>query len=490
MLVRTAPTLMRIHLTRIATAALALLPLPAQQPAPPPNVVFLLADDLGWADVSPNNPQTFYPTPHIEGLAAGGLNLVQAYAACPVCSPTRASILTGKHPVRLDTTQWFGGPQPEQARARPRWNRPLLPAPYLDRLPLEELTLAEALRGRAYTTWFAGKWHLGPEGFWPGEQGFDFNIGGHAAGHPRRGYFAPFGFPTMDESPDGTYLTTRLTDEAVAFLDGRAGREGPFLLYLSYYQVHTPLQGRPDLVEVHERRRAALEPGRPIFGQEGSQRVREVQEHPVYAAMVEALDESVGRVLEALERNGLADDTLVVFFSDNGGLSTSEGHPTSNLPLRAGKGWLYEGGIREPCIIRWPGRIAAGTRSEVPVMSTDFMPTLCELAGVDLGGVRGLDGRSLVGLWTRGEAPERDALYWHYPHYSNQGGEPAGAIRVGDLKLIEDFASGRVELYDLGSDPGERRDLAGERPEAAAGLRSRLRAWREGIGARMPERAG
>jgi arylsulfatase A-like enzyme len=180
----------------------------------------------------------------------------------------------------------------------------------------------------------------------------------------------------------------------------------------------------------------------------------------------------------------------VVFFSDNGGLSTSEGHPTSNLPLRAGKGWLYEGGIREPCIVRWPGRIAAGTRSEVPVMSTDFMPTLCELAGVDLGGVRGLDGRSLVGLWTRGEAPERDALYWHYPHYSNQGGEPAGAIRVGDLKLIEDFASGRVELYDLGSDPGERRDLAGERPEAAAGLRSRLRAWREGIGARMPERAG
>ncbi|MDA1223449.1 MAG: sulfatase-like hydrolase/transferase, partial [Planctomycetota bacterium] len=298
----------------------------------PPNVVFLLVDDLGWADVSPNNPGTFYDTPNIARLAAEGMNLTQAYAACPVCSPTRASLMTGQNPARLDTTQYFGGTQPEGAKKRPNWKRPLYPAPYLNRLPAEARTVTEALGDQGFTNWFGGKWHLGDVGSWPEDHGFDINVGGHRAGHPPKGYFAPWGFPNLSDDPDGTYLTTRLTEEAVSFLDGRADAAEPFLLYLAYYQVHTPLQGRPDLVAKYEAKKAAMQIDEPIFGMEHQNRVRLVQEHAVYAAMVEAMDESVGRILEALDRNDLADDTIVVFFSDNGGLSTSEGLPTSNLP--------------------------------------------------------------------------------------------------------------------------------------------------------------
>jgi arylsulfatase A-like enzyme len=454
----------------------------------PPNVVFLLVDDLGWADVSPNNPGTFYDTPNVARLAAEGMNLTQAYAACPVCSPTRASLMTGQNPARLDTTQYFGGTQPQGAKARPNWKRPLYPAPYLNRLPAEARTLAEALGDRGFTNWFGGKWHLGDQGSWPEDHGFDINVGGHRAGHPPKGYFAPWGIPNLSDDADGTYLTTRLTDEAVSFLDGRADAEEPFLLYLAYYQVHTPLQGREDLVAKYQAKKAAMAIEEPIFGKEHLNRVRLVQEHAVYAAMVEAMDESVGRVLEALDRNGLADDTVVVFFSDNGGLSTSEGLPTSNLPLRAGKGWLYEGGVREPCIVRWPGRVEAGSESDFPVQSVDFYPTLCEITGADAGDDRVLDGVSLKGLLTGAEAPDRDTLYWHYPHYSNQGGGPAGAIRVGPHKLIEDFETGGIELYDVVADIGEQRDLAAEQPELAAMLLRQLRSWRSGIGARMPTR--
>jgi arylsulfatase A-like enzyme len=480
----------RLGLVLLGMAALAPARHAASQDrgARPPNVVFLLVDDLGWADVSPNNPGTFYETPNIARLATEGMNLTQAYAACPVCSPTRASLMTGQNPARLDTTQYFGGTQPAGAKARPNWKRPLYPAPYLNRLPAESRTLAEALGDRGFTTWFGGKWHLGDVGSWPEDHGFDINVGGHRAGHPPKGYFAPWGFPNLTEDPDGTYLTTRLTQEAVSFLDGRKGADEPFLLYLAYYQVHTPLQGRPDLVAKYEAKKAAMQIDEPIFGKEHQNRVRLVQEHAVYAAMVEAMDESVGQILAALDRNDLADDTVVVFFSDNGGLSTSEGLSTSNLPLRAGKGWMYEGGIREPCIVRWPGHVEPGSTSDFPIQSVDFYPTLCEITGADAGDDRVIDGVSLAGLWTGEGAPDRDTLYWHYPHYSNQGGGPAGAIRVGNHKLIEDFETGICELYDVVADPSEQNNLVVERAGLSEDLLGRLHSWRRGIGARMPTR--
>jgi arylsulfatase A-like enzyme len=443
-------------------------------PDTPPNVVVLLVDDLGWTDLGCYG-SSFYETPNIDRLAAQGVRFTQAYAASCVCSPTRGSLLCGKTPARTHTTDYFGG----QRKAA------LLPAAYERQLALEELTLAEALKEHGYRTAFLGKWHLGGEGFLPGDQGFDVNVGGWHAGHPYEGYFAPWGNPQLPDGPQGEYLTDRLTDEALAFLDGVG--DDPFLLYFAYYTVHTPLQARADLQARFEAQRAAL-PERgddERFGREEPRKVRLVQDHAVYAGMVAALDESVGRVLAKLDERGLADDTLVVLFSDNGGLSTSEGHPTSNLPLRAGKGWLYEGGIREPLIVRGPGVAGAGRVIDAPVISHDLMPTVLELCGLPPRPAQHLDGVSFAPALAGDAQPERE-LCWHYPHYGNQGGRPSGALRSGDWKLIEFFEDERVELYDLAHDLGEQRDLAAQEPERAAALRARLHAWRAEVGARMP----
>ena len=479
----------------LLTAGIALVILACTQPhklvsdetATQPNFLFLLVDDLGWADISPNRPDTFYETPNLERLARSGVRFSNAYAACPVCSPTRASLLTGRYPARMATTDWFGAPQPE--RVRKNGKRKLLPAPYLDHMPLERVTLTEALREAGYATFFAGKWHLGGEGYSPLEQGFEINRGGFKRGSPPGGYFSPYKNPALEDGPEGEHLTGRLTEESIAFLEERAkSPDQPFLLYLSYYAVHTPLQGRPDLVERAEKRRESLEIAGELFGREGARQVRLVQEHAVYAAMVESMDESVGRLLDTLDRTGLADDTVIVLFSDNGGLSTSEGHPTSNLPLRAGKGWLYEGGVRVPCLVRWPGKAAPGTTCDVPVVSTDFYPTFLEMAGLPRRQDEHVDGKSLVPLLRAPEQAtlDRETIYWHYPHYGNQGGAPGSALRQGDLKLIEHFEDGRVELFDLAADPGETNDLAAARADTTARLRARLAAWREEVGARLP----
>ncbi|MEM1450989.1 MAG: sulfatase [Planctomycetota bacterium] len=459
-----------------------------------PNVLFVLADDLGWMDVGFNNPHTFYDTPSIDRIAAEGMRFTAAYAACPVCSPTRASIMTGRHPARLHTTDYFGAPQPDSILAAARAGKkrlgrfqrhPLLPAPYVDRLVHEEVTLAEVLRERGYATFFAGKWHLGGEGFDPTTQGFDVNVAGHHRGGPygRGKYFHPFDMPGLD-SEEGDHLPARLAEEACAFIESHA--DEPWLCYLSFYSVHTPLMGRDDLVEKYERKRQGL--GLEAqWGKEGPRKVRLVQEHAVYAAMVAAMDEAVGEVLGALDRLGLADDTIVVFFSDNGGLSTSEGHPTSNLPLRAGKGWLYEGGVREPCAVRWPGRVEAGTSCDVPIQSIDFLPTLATATGARLDPDRPVDGVDILPVLAgAGDLPAR-ALHWHYPHHGNQGGSPGGAILDGGWKWIEFFGEGAPgELYRLGDDPGEARDLAADEPERAARMRRDLAAWRESVDATMP----
>lgn len=445
-----------------------------------PNVVVMVADDLGWTDLGCYG-STFYDTPHLDGLAARGLRFTQAYATCPVCSPTRASIVTGKFPARLATTDWFGAPQPDAVPEHPRMRSlPLLPAPYLDHLPLEEVTIAEAFREGGYRTFFGGKWHLGGEGYLPEDQGFDVNRGGNHRGGPPS-YFSPYKNPQLADGPEGEHLPDRLASELLSFAGAEPDR--PFFALLPFYSVHTPLQGRPDLVKKYEDRgKSRL----TAWGREGEREVRLVQNHAVYGAMVEAMDEAVGKILKGLEALGLGDDTIVVFTSDNGGLSTSEGHPTSNLPLRAGKGWLYEGGIRVPLILQGPGLTRGGSVVPAPVCSADLYPTLLDLAGLPLRPEQHLDGVSLRGVCAGDEATNRDVLYWHYPHYGNQGGSPGAAIREGDWKLIVHFEARPAELYNLRDDPGETHDRAGEAPERVAALRARLSAWQAAVGARFP----
>lgn len=448
--------------------------------AAPPNVVVIMADDLGWKDLGCTG-STFYETPNLDRLAKEGTRLSQAYSACPVCSPTRASMMTGKYPARLATTDYFGGPQPDGVAKHWTAKKPLLPAQYAPQLPLEEVTVAEALREAGYATFFAGKWHLGGEGYSPRDQGFETSIGGSAGLH----YFSPYRNPALPDGPEGEYVTYRLGQETAAFID--AHKERRFFAYLCLTAPHVPLQAPEELVKKYEAKRAGLAVTEPEWsaGEERSGRVRQVQDHPVYAAMIEAMDTAVGSVLDALERNGLKDNTLVVFTSDNGGLSTAEGHPTCNLPLRAGKGWLYEGGIRVPLIYRWPGGVPANAVRDTPVISTDLYPTLLELAGLPLRPEQHLDGRSIAPV-LRGEAAERDAFYWHYPHYGNQGGTPGAVIREGDWKLVRFFEDGREELYNLREDPGEQTNLASREMERVQAMGQRLSAWQAETGARMP----
>lgn len=444
-----------------------------------PNIIVFLVDDLGWADIQPNNPNTFYETPNIARLAESGMRFTDGYAACPVCSPSRAALQTGRYPVRTGVTDYIGAAQPE------RWKRntKLLPAPYREQLALDEVTIAEVLRPLGYRTAHFGKWHLGREPYWPEQQGYDVNIGGTYQGSPAgpRGYFSPYHNARLPDGPPGEHLPDRLARECVKFIE--ANRDRPFYANFCFYSVHVPLMAPDALVHKYEAKAAKLHATGPEWGDEGAQKVRLVQNHAVYAGMVESMDAAVGKVLDAVDRLGLTDRTIVVFTSDNGGLSTAEGHPTCNLPLRAGKGWLYEGGIREPLLIRCPGRVKPGSVCSTPVCSIDFLPTLAELAGG--AAARSVDGVSLVPLLDGGSLRPR-ALYWHYPHYGNQGGSPGSAIRDGDWKLIEWFEDGRRELFNVREDPGETRELSAAQPAKAKALADELAAWRKETGARMP----
>ncbi|WP_145117223.1 sulfatase [Rosistilla oblonga] len=443
-----------------------------------PNVVVFLVDDLGYMDIGANNPDCFYETPNIDALSNTAMRFSDGYAANPVCSPTRYSMMTGKYPSRVDATNFFSGKR----------SGTFEPAPLNDNMPLEEVTVAEALKTKGYATFFAGKWHLGEsEKYYPQNQGFDVNVGGHSKGGPYTGkkYFAPFKNPQMAvESPDGDHLPDRLARDTARFID--AHKAGPFFAYLSFYSVHTPLIGRPDLVAKYKAKGAKVNgqefgDEEQVFGDQ-PRKVRILQKHAVYAAMVEAMDEAVGKVLAQIEASGVADNTIVIFTSDNGGLSTSEGSPTSNLPLRGGKGWVYEGGIREPWIVRYPGVTEPGSVSDQPICSIDLFPTVAAAAGVEYQ--HAVDGVDLMPA-LRGGSLDRQSLYWHYPHYSNQGGIPAGAIREGNFKLIERYEDGRVHLYDLKSDIGERNDLAAEDPDRVDQMRRRLHAWYKTVDAKF-----
>ncbi len=466
---------------RLFSTTLALLLLvPFSHALPPdaagkvakPNIIFILADDLGQMDIGAFNPTTFYETPNIDGLAKRGMKFTQGYAACCVCSPTRGSIMTGKYPPRFGITNFIPGGRAGK----------LQPAPNADHLALEEVTIAESLRDAGYATFFAGKWHLGGAEFYPGAQGFPTELDNGAGKKGNAQFWYPLsGLPVPDHTDDPK-TTDRIVNEAIKFIDEH--REQPFYAYLPFLAVHTPIGARADLVEKYKKK-AEGEPA-DAWGEERANKVRLVQNNPVYAAMLEQLDTGIGRVLAALEKSGLMQKTIVVFMSDNGGLSTSEGHPTSNLPLRAGKGWPYEGGVREPMIVVAPGVTKPGSICDSPVISTDFYPTLLQLAGLPPKPEQHLDGVSFVPLLKGDTAPRGKPLFWHYPHYANQGGAPNGAIRDGDWKLIEWYEDGELELYNLPQDIGEKNNLATQQPEKVKELHAKLIAWRGEVGAVMP----
>lgn len=456
-----------------------------------PNFLVIVADDLGATDLGVEGSR-FYLSPRLDALAGQGVRLTAGYAAGPNCSPTRSSLMTGRAPARLGHTDYFGAAQPDNLERHWSWrgrHQPLLPAPHVPRLAANERTVATLLRAAGYHTFFAGKWHLGPEGCWPEDHGFEINRGGHHRGGPYGpgGYFPPYNNPRLEDGPPGEHLPDRLATETISFLNRQAQTGEPFLAWLSFYSVHTPLQAPADLVAKHERRRAELgltDEWAP-WGPEPNQRTRLTQAHAVYAAMIEAMDRAVGRVLDQLDATGLSGRTVVVFLSDNGGLSTAEGHPTANVPLRAGKGWLYEGGLRIPWFVRGPG-IPAGRVLSAPAVTTDLLPTLLDFAGVPWPTDLPLDGVSLAGWWRGDAAPPARALYWHYPHYSNQGDRPGSAVREGPWKLIWRYETASAELYHLERDPGETRDVAESEPEVTARLRSSLAGWLRSVGAQLP----
>jgi len=424
-----------------------------------PNIVLILVDDLGWMDLGCQG-SSFYETPVIDSLARQGMRFNQAYSSCPVCSPTRAALLTGKNPARLR----FTGHITAIGRHRYPEHGRIIPPDDRFYIPLNEISLAKALKPAGYTSASIGKWHVGNEPkYWPLGHGFDVNVAGHTHGSPPS-YWYPYKapgrkwnqeIPTLEGGEEGEYLTNRLTEESLKFIEDN--RSGPFFLYLPHYAVHTPLQAPPDLVRKYE----------------SKMKTDHSQKSPVYGAMIENLDWNVGRIMQTLEELELDHNTVVVFASDNGGSQKA----TDNAPLREGKGFLYEGGTRVPLIVRWPDQISEGSTCDVPVISEDLYPTFIEMAGQGTATNEIVDGRSLVPLLSGTGELERRDLHWYYPHYSPQAKMPGAAIRSGDYKLIQHYDPDRLELYDLAEDLEEKNDLSADMPEKARELQESIAKW-------------
>jgi arylsulfatase A len=418
---------------------------------PRPNIIFILVDDLGATDAACFGSK-FYQTPNTDHLALDGVKFTQAYAACTVCSPSRASIITGRYPATLHLTDWIPG------HFRP-WAKLRIPA-WTQQLPHDVPTLPQALHNSGYVSAAIGKWHLGEDG--PERYGFDIAIANNGKGQPAS-YFPPYKNPNLSDGPKDEFLTDRLTTEAEKFIE--QNKDHPFFLYFAHYAVHQPIAGKPDVVAKYRIRVDANDP----------------QHNPVYAALVESVDDSVGRLRAKLEELKLSERTVVIYTSDNGGLT--QGQTTANLGLRAGKGSAYEGGVRVPAIAFAPGINKPGTVNETPVISLDWNSTILELAGSKP--LDGAQGVSLVPL-LRGESIPPRPLFWHYPHYHPGGATPYSAVRDGDWRLVEFFEDEHVELYNLNTDPEEQHDLAAAEPKKAAELRSELQAWRSHVGAQLP----
>jgi arylsulfatase A-like enzyme len=444
-------------LLAIALSCIALLPAYAETR---PNFVVFMVDDLGWTDVGAFGSD-LHQTPNVDRLAAEGMRFSDAYAACTVCSPTRAAYMTGKYPARLNVTDWITGQKRPYAKLSvPDWTM---------RLELGEVTIAEALKAVGYTTCHIGKWHLGTEDYYPEHQGFDYNIAGTYRGAPNS-YFSPYDNPNISDGPDGEYLTDREGIEAAKWI--ATHKDEPFFLSIPFYAVHTPLKAKADKIAKYE---ALIHGGLN-------------HRNAIYAGMVESMDDAVGAVLKALDEHGLTENTIVIFTSDNGGLVKRLGAMT-NVPLRAGKGSAYEGGTRVPFIVRWPGVAEAGSVHTEPIITMDLYPTLLELAGAtgDSAHNADVDGKSLASLLRNtGATIDRDYLFWHYPHYHSGGATPYSAVRAGNWRLVEFFEDGRRELYNLRDDLSETMDLAMVNPEKAEELTRALHAWRKSVDAQLP----
>jgi len=436
-----------------------------------PNLLFILVDDLGWTDVS-YNKSDYYETIHIDNLSETSMLFDNAYAASSVCSPTRASIMTGKHPARVNITDWIPGLDPK--------NRPLLGPVDRNELPLEETTIAEVLRDNNYSTFYSGKWHLGSEGHYPEDQGFDVNIGGFEKGSPMGGYYSPYKNPRLSDGPEGEYLTDRLTLETIELIRNRDTKK-PFAAFLSFYNVHTPIQENKEFIDYYIEKLKSYENTSPETVKEGDAITLLNQRNAKYASMVHATDYNVGRIINFLKDNNLYENTLIVFTSDNGGLSTLRRvAPTSVFPLRAGKGWLYEGGIRIPQLIKLPKQINKEIISE-PVVSYDLFPTIANVLNLNHS-VSDIDGVDLSNLFVKKDI-ERDFIFWHFPHYHGSLWKPGSALRNNDWKLVELHEENKVELYNLKDDLSETVDVSNRFPEITSKLVNKLNEIKIDLGA-------
>ena len=437
-----------------------------------PNLLFILVDDLGWTDVS-YNKSDYYETIHIDNLSETSMLFDNAYAASSVCSPTRASIMTGKHPARVNITDWIPGLDPK--------NKPLLGPVDRNELPLEETTIAEVLRDNNYSTFYSGKWHLGSEGHYPEDQGFDVNIGGFEKGSPMGGYYSPYKNPRLSDGPEGEYLTDRLTLETIDLIKNRDTKK-PFAAFLSFYNVHTPIQENKEFIDYYVEKLKSYENTSPETIKEGDAITLLNQRNAKYASMVHATDYNVGRIINFLKDNNLYENTLIVFTSDNGGLSTQRRvAPTSVFPLRAGKGWLYEGGIRIPQLIKLPKQINKEIISE-PVVSYDLFPTIVNVLNLNHS-VSDIDGVDLTNLFVKKDI-ERDFIFWHFPHYHGSMWKPGSALRNNDWKLVELHEENKVELYNLKDDLSETVDVSNRFPEITSRLVKKLNEIKIDLGAK------
>jgi len=424
-----------------------------------PNVVLILVDDLGVSDVGCQG-NTFIETPHIDKLAKDGTRFTNSYSACTVCSPTRASLLTGQYPARLHITDWIAGHVDPKAKLKvPDWTM---------HLSTKLFNIAKGFKSAGYATASIGKWHLGGPEYYPEEQGFDVNIGGNDRGQPGR-YFPPYKVEGLPDGPPDEFLTDRLTAEANRWIE--ANKDRPFFLYLPHYAVHTPLAGKSEVIDKYKRKVARMG----------------IQANATYAALVESVDDSVGAIRAKLDELGLSDRTILIFTSDNGGLIGRPNNPiTTNPPYRAGKGSAYEGGVRVPLIVLWPGETKPGSTTDAQTITPDFLPTLAEACGFQIPQDHPIDGVSLVPALKRSGNLKPRPLYWHYPHYHPGGATPYSAVRDGDWRLVEFFEDGRVELFNLAEDVGETKNVAAAHPDITNRLLKQLAAWRKEVGAQLP----
>ena len=449
-----------------------------------PNVLFILADDLGYTDLSCMG-STYYETPNIDRIAQNGMRFTNGYAACQVCSPSRASLMSGKLPIRHGITDWIGAKTGEDWRKARRYTK-LLPPEYVAHLPHEFKTMPEVFKEHGYNTFFAGKWHLGNEGSYPEDHGFDINQGGYERGGPYSGgFFSPFNNPKMEdrEGEQGMSLPMKLARETASFI--KTNQDKPFFAYLSFYAVHAPIQTSKEKWEKYRTKAEKQGVDENGFLMERRLPFRKHQDNPVYAGLIEHMDDAVGYVLQTLDELDLANNTIVIFTSDNGGVTSGDNYSTNLAPLRGGKGYQWEGGIRVPFLIQVPWLNNQGQTTEVPAVGTDFFPTLLDLAGIPLQPDLHNDGWSLLPILQGESLPER-SLIWHYPHYGNQGGDPSSIIRKGDWKLIHYHETDKVELYDLKEDVGEENDLAGSYSELAEQLKAEMMAQLSALNARHP----